>query len=116
MSPNTPKATPKKRGVVYFVQAGSSTGPIKIGYSINLKKRLDDLQTANHEQLTLLGVIPGCGLVDETKIHQQFSPLNIHGEWFYPAKPLRDFIKAKTSSYVGDKMLDEDGFDPLEFE
>lgn len=115
MSTNTSVTTPKKRGVVYFVQAGTHAGPIKIGFTVNMRKRLEDLQTANHERLTVLGTIPNCSRQDEARIQRQFDPLKIHGEWFYPAKPLREFILAKTQSYVGDKQLDDDGYDPLEF-
>src|SRR5689334_18091148 len=50
------KAIGKK---VYFIQAGEN-GPIKIGYTFkNVADRLAGIQTGNHEECKILGVIPG---------------------------------------------------------
>jgi hypothetical protein len=50
---------------VYFIQAGVG-GPIKIGEADSPEDRLRALQTAHHEQLTLLATVDG---VDESDMH-----------------------------------------------
>lgn len=70
---------------IYFIQAES--GPVKIGTSASAHSRLTTLQTANHEHLTLLGLMDG-GEVEEAAWHRRFSHLRIHGEWFEPGADL----------------------------
>ncbi|HQJ20865.1 MAG TPA: GIY-YIG nuclease family protein [Bacteroidales bacterium] len=43
-----------RTGGVYFIRCGNA---VKIGMANDVKKRLDGLQTANHEKLELLAVI-----------------------------------------------------------
>jgi gamma-glutamylcyclotransferase (GGCT)/AIG2-like uncharacterized protein YtfP len=78
-------------------------GPIKIGYtSSDAIKRMGQLQTGHHEQLYLLGTIPGV-MSDEKAIHKELAEYNIHGEWF-EAKPellevIKDVIENQRSWY-----------------
>jgi hypothetical protein len=44
--------------MIYFVQSGDD-GPIKIGVSTNIGKRLTALQTAHGERLRIVGVMKG---------------------------------------------------------
>lgn len=67
-------------GVVYFAQSGDQ-GPIKIGWSQDVERRILELQTANAHRLHLLGTIPG-RLEDEMKTHARFAHLRMEGEWF----------------------------------
>lgn len=66
--------------MIYFIQ-NTVTKAIKIGYSKNPKKRLDSLQTATPDKLTLLGAIQG-GLEHETAFHERFAKYALQGEWF----------------------------------
>jgi hypothetical protein len=66
--------------MIYFIQS-SVTQHIKIGYAKNSKKRLAGLQSANADQLKLLGEING-ELEDELEFHEQFAKERLHGEWF----------------------------------
>jgi hypothetical protein len=67
-------------GNVYFIQAGD--GPVKIGWAKgHPERRLRELQTAHHEPLSLLKVIPG-SRYDESAWHGEFRAQHVHGEWF----------------------------------
>ena len=61
---------------VYFVKAGC-TGPIKIGVAVNVKKRINTLQTGNHLKLTLVAKIKCRSKADaysmETQLHKKFK-------------------------------------------
>jgi len=78
---------------VYFLQRGPG-GPVKIGYSIALKKRIRALQTASAEKLELLCALEG-DWATEAAFHLQFKGERLKGEWFKPEKVLaylkRDF-------------------------
>jgi excisionase family DNA binding protein len=68
---------------IYFIQAGDA-GPIKIGYTLNsVANRLAGIQTGNHEELRIIGVMPG-GRATEAEIHEQIAQHRIRGEWFHP--------------------------------
>lgn len=74
---------------VYFLQ--SSDGPIKIGLTWNVNKRVDQIQISTPAELRILGVIPG-EMALESEIHKKFEHLKIKGEWFKPGQDLLDFI------------------------
>lgn len=67
---------------VYFIQAGTD-GPVKIGVTSNIMKRMDALQVGHHEQLILLGSVAG-GYEVEKHWHTRWSAHHIRGEWFKP--------------------------------
>lgn len=75
-----PKPTPAHS--VYFIQAGSN-GPIKIGYSSNVAKRIETLQTGNAISLRLLASFshPQAPNIERT-LHEMFGDLRMEGEWF----------------------------------
>lgn len=75
--------------LVYFIQTES--GQIKIGSTANLKRRLRELQTANHEKLTVLHYTSG-GNALEYFLHKKFEKHNIRRDWFQPANELLDLI------------------------
>jgi hypothetical protein len=65
-------------GIVYFFQVPS--GPIKIGFTHNLRKRFIATQTHNHESLALVAAfIAAISLED--RLLWMFRDLRIHGEW-----------------------------------
>jgi hypothetical protein len=72
---------------VYFIQAGEG-GPVKIGWSDDVGKRLRDLQGAHYEELRLLCVYGGLGRQGHTRLekvfHRVYAPARIRGEWFRP--------------------------------
>lgn len=72
---------------VYFIRAGRK-GPIKIGVAKNVKRRVETLQTGNHEPLLILAIIPCNGKALaynlESQLHSIYSRDRIIGEWFKP--------------------------------
>lgn len=78
-------------GFIYFIQ-GESGGPIKIGYTRDLKGRLNSLQTGYPDVLILLGAFPG-NQDDEQRLHEEFSGCRIRGEWFRPVEQILEKIK-----------------------
>jgi hypothetical protein len=56
-------------------------GPIKIGITFNVQRRLTQAQTFNYQPIILLGYIPGNQSL-ETWLLKRFSPYKISGEWF----------------------------------
>ena len=77
--------------MVYFVQ--DETGPVKIGWTRNLIRRLSQLNTSNPRRLRILGVTGGQER-EERRIHSRFRHLRIKNEWFRNDKELLDFIES----------------------
>ncbi len=71
-----------EKGSVYFVQ-GESGGPIKIGYTTNMKRRIILLQNGYPEKLVVLALTPGTKETEEV-IHIELQKHRLHGEWFAP--------------------------------
>lgn len=77
--------------MVYFIQQGCN-GAIKIGHTSNTaQQRLEALQSANPEQLFILGTLAGTSQY-ELELQEKFYIHNIRGEWFYPHTSLLRFI------------------------
>jgi hypothetical protein len=74
---------------VYMIQQGAD-GPIKIGFSSDIRARISGLQTANPYPLRLLKTIPGNELL-ERKLHSRFAKHRLVGEWFKPEADLLAF-------------------------
>lgn len=75
---------------VYFIRRGES-GPVKIGFSANVRKRVRSLQTGSAEPLKLLAVAEG-GEQTERFLHEQFARHRLEGEWFSPDASLLGLI------------------------
>jgi Meiotically up-regulated gene 113 len=73
---------------VYFI--GGTSGPVKIGTTVNLPARLKKLQTGSANRLRVLACVPG-GLALEAEYHRRFAALQVNGEWFKGA-PVRSEI------------------------
>jgi hypothetical protein len=56
-------------------------GPIKIGITSNVQRRLIQAQTFNYQPITLLGYVLGTQSL-ETALLNRFSAYRIRGEWF----------------------------------
>lgn len=80
------------RSGVYFVQSGQD-GPIKIGVSGDVEKRMVELCVASPSELRLLAVIDGATDKDERALHVAFSDERLRGEWFEPSERVMDLIK-----------------------
>lgn len=76
---------------VYFIQPVDG-GFIKIGRARDPIRRLTVLQLGCPVQLRLLGVIGG-GAERESWLHQKFTHLRMHGEWFQPGESLLQWIR-----------------------
>lgn len=66
---------------LYFIQAEKG-GPIKIGVSIDPKKRLAMIQTGNPDKLRIILLVNNINKLIEKFIHQELDRFRIRGEWF----------------------------------
>lgn len=67
---------------IYFVQRGDD-GPVKIGFTNDIRKRLRGLQTGHDARLFLRRAFDGSEM-DERKLHARFAGSRLQGEWFAP--------------------------------
>ena len=94
----------KRKTYVYFIQAiddhtGKTSGPIKIGFSNNVKKRLKSLQVGNPNKLKILRKISGSKRL-EKRFHRHFGWCRLYGEWFNPTQELLNVINCKSIEIV----------------
>ena len=82
------------RGVddVVYVVRSRATGLVKIGYSSNPARRLDEL-AARHGPLDLLLVLAG-DRRDEKALHRRFAGHAVGHEWFRCSRELESFVGA----------------------
>ena len=69
------------RSEVVYVLGERGSYTVKIGRSIDLKKRLADIQRMSPTPIDLLWSHPGDYEL-ETRLHRHFKALRSHGEWF----------------------------------
>lgn len=74
--------------MIYFLE-DSATRRIKIGTSIDPSRRVREIQTSSPTKL--LAITEG-GKQEERALHERFSHLREHGEWFTPDWDLWEFI------------------------
>ena len=79
----------RRSGHVYFIVEDDgdyhpeSQSPIKVGISVDIDRRLKQLQTGNPDRLFILGWIPSSDYKElEKKLHRDLASKNIQGEWF----------------------------------
>lgn len=84
------KALRLPRSGVYVIGYGDK---VKIGITVDFKKRISTLQGAIPETLVEYGFINGATTKDERALHRRFSELRITGEWFRKEEPLESWIK-----------------------
>jgi len=82
-------------GFVYFIRRGEF-GSIKVGYSIDVQKRLTALQTASDLPLYLLGFTKA-NWAQESEAHEALTPYRKNGEWFENEDFVRQFVAAAVS-------------------
>jgi len=71
-----------RSGFVYFFQ-GDTTRRIKIGFSDNPGRRLEEIRSGASERMRLLGSVFGT-TTDEASLHRKHSASWVHNEWFAP--------------------------------
>lgn len=65
---------------VYFLE-NSTQGLLKVGVSLDVQRRLREIQRDGVGEIHLLGDIPG-GFTIERVLHELFGDWRVHGEWF----------------------------------
>lgn len=88
-------------GFVYIIQAGED-GDVKIGWAVNPRDRLKNLQTGNSLELRLLhferiGSKRAAARV-ERWLHQEFGGHRIRGEWFRFTGSVRYMVRQCTDA------------------
>lgn len=92
------------RVFVYFVQIDID-GPIKIGTTCNLRRRLQTLTVPwLFSTLTVVATVPGYQQTEQY-LHEYFKDLKITGEWFKPSVEILDFIKLVTERHPTPRVV-----------
>ena len=84
--------------MIYFLQASTKTGPIKIGFARTLGRiqaRFESHRCGSPVPLIILGVMQGT-LRDEHELHTRFRSNRSHLEWFFPSTELRTLIARRS--------------------
>lgn len=82
--------TSERRSVVYFVQA-TRGGPVKIGLSDNVERRLVELQCSSPYPLRIVATIDGTVTL-ERELHERFVADRMTGEWFRPSRAIQEYL------------------------
>lgn len=77
---------------VYFIQRGEG-GPIKIGASTNVVRRLGELQIAAPESMLLIGVWLMAGWRMERRLQDLHATECLGGEWFAPTETVWETVR-----------------------
>lgn len=78
-------------GYIYFFES-SLTKLIKIGFSGNVRRRKKEIESLQGGKINTLKIIISAQR-NEKYLHERFSHLKTHGEWFLPTEELLSFIK-----------------------
>ena len=106
---SAPAAIRKSDGIVYFM-ANLAVDTVKVGYTTNLKKRLDVLQTGNHNRLEICCFVRASYAVEQL-IHQALAPFLIRNEWFEHNASVDGLIR-KIEEFEIEKGLQTGNFSP----
>ena len=90
-------------GFVYFIRRGEF-GSIKVGYSVDVKKRLIGLQTASDLPLCLLG-FTRANLAQEAEAHAVLAPYRKSGEWFENQPFVLEFLAAAVAFGIDEAIV-----------
>lgn len=96
-NPPCPDADSKERpqpGEVFFLRDAQQFR-IKIGYSTNSRKRVNNLRLMSSTPLDLVGRIPAPQWY-ERRLHKAFGEQRTHGEWFGESDELLELIAEST--------------------
>jgi hypothetical protein len=84
--------------VIYFVQSGND-GPIKIGYTSDVARRINKMQCDTPHKLHVLGVLDA-EQNTEKELHSRFAPFRYRAEWYNPEQELLDYAKEHMEPYA----------------
>lgn len=84
-------------GYVYFIQCHNSHF-MKVGYTKDIKARLQIIQSNNPEKIDILNIIMGTEKL-ETQIHHQLIKYKIRGEWYYPKEEVINLMNQYVDKY-----------------
>lgn len=86
-------------GYVYFIQM-DRIGPIKIGFTKDVAKRILHLQVSSPYPLRVLCLFPGTEET-ERELHECYKDMKLEGEWFLPhpviLKDIEEILKHNQS-------------------
>lgn len=85
---------PSESRHIYFVQPRGG-GPIKIGITSSVERRLKELQSGHPEELRVIGSFMGTQK-DEARLHRELSRHRLHSEWFADSDEVRAAITRET--------------------
>lgn len=91
LSAKGPSRKPAKEGWVYYAQSLDG-GPIKIGWTNNVKARLASLNTSSPQRIVILAAEPG-DRATEAAMHRRFDAARKNGEWFDPVDDLLSHVR-----------------------
>ena len=90
---NTKKQT--NNGLVYFIHMKNNRKVFKIGFTTDLKARLQDLQVAHPYLLQVYATIENVPKKMETELHHFFEKKHVRGEWFAITPKMIDSVKKR---------------------
>lgn len=85
-----PKPDDESWRQIYFIR-NTVNGCIKIGQTMDVRKRLKALQLANSDPLELMGFVVA-QIAYENRLHRKFRQFHARGEWFCGDPELIAFI------------------------
>ncbi len=77
---------------VYVIQMGDD-GPVKIGFTGDVGKRFDQLQSACPVTLHIRALFP-CNSTIERGLHRRFIDHRMRGEWYLPHAEIWDYVSS----------------------
>jgi hypothetical protein len=86
-----------KISAVYFL-VDESESLVKIGHTVDVERRLRELQTANGRMVHYLGWIPG-GVQEEQEIHRSMVRYHVRGEWYRLEHGIRRLIDGACAAH-----------------
>jgi hypothetical protein len=93
---------------VYLIRAGK-TDNYKIGIADNVDNRLSNLQSANYENLSLIGSVEFdtrfIALVIEQNLHGEYKSLNTRGEWFRFSNDEISTVEVKMKTKITEVLM-----------
>ena len=81
------------QGLIYFLRDVAGVGPIKIGFTTNLEKRLQMYRGHSPVVLEVLATI-SADRTHEGQLHRMFVRDRLHGEWFAESPELLAVIES----------------------
>ena len=76
-------------GYVYFI--GPESGPVKIGFAVDVERRRIAIQCGHPTKLIVHATMPGNRAIEQG-MHSRFQAQHIRGEWFALNGDLAEFV------------------------